>query len=305
MLNAASILLKRLDGLMLRATLGAAIVNEKGEPWCGGAGDPVAQGYKYYIPSDRDAFTQQRLKIFQDVVYYRGSQPNNNYRAHARSSLEKILTQGDKREPEVTNGNILTGGEVMDPRRFVKLEPWPGDTETYEDSEGELTDADETEQPLEWQAHEIIAIARAIARRRYGEEEPTVWRNISGYDAHTPAIRNAYPHAHSSFYVHYRDPSSPDDSTFPAIQFSGNQVCAVVCHINGRDVECEMDRCVVVDNELRIKFAGRVPQKSIRKTPSGFLINQAQPAPTIEQLVQHVESTLKREEVDGNGRIRE
>jgi hypothetical protein len=303
MLNAASTLLKRLDGLVLRTTLGAVIVNDKGEPWRGGTGDPVAQGYRYYIPSDRDAFTQQRLKIFQDVVYYRGSQPNNNYRAHARSSLEKILTQGDKREPEVTNGNILTDGEVMDPLRFVKLEPWLGDTETYEDSEGEFTDTDETEQTLEWQADEIIAIARAIARRRYGEEEPTVWRNISGYDAHTRDIRNAYSRGHSSFYIHYRNPRSPGDSTFPAIQFSGNQVCAVVCHINGRDVECEMDQCVVVDNELRIKFAGHRPRKSIRKTQRGFFINQAQHAPTIEQLVQHVESTLEREEVDANGRI--
>jgi hypothetical protein len=304
MLNAASILLKRLDGLMLRATLGAAIVNEKGEPWLGGTGDPADQGYRYYRPSDRDIFTLRRLKHFDDIVYYKGRQSRRNYRAHARSSLEKILTQGHKREPEVTDGYILTDQDTMDPRQFVKLEPWPGDTETYEDSEGEAPEADDTEQTLEWQAHEIIEVAKAIARRRYGEKEPTVWQNISGYDAHTPSICNAYPRAHSSFYIHYRDPRSPDESTFPAIRFSGDRVCAVVCHINGRDVECEMDQCVVVNNELRIKFAGRRPQKSIRKTQSGFFINQAQHAPTIEQLVQHVESTLEIEELDGNGRIR-
>ena len=305
MLNAASTLLKRLDGLVLRTTLGAVIVNDKGEPWAGGAGDPAAQGYTYYRPSDRDVFTLSRLKHFDDIVYYKGRQRNHNYRAHARRSLERILTDGNKKEPE-TNEPILTDGEDIDQEKYIKLAPWTGDTTEYPESEDDTPiDPYETEETLEWHADEIIAIAEIIARRRYGESDPTILRNIAGYVNYYPHIYQAHPDK-SNFYIHFRDPRSPGDCTVPSIRFTGEQVLALVCHLNARDVECVMDRCEVSNNALNVAIdapTAHAPQYVFRKTPSGFHVAPGRRVPTIEALVAYLGSQLESVRVDANGRV--
>jgi hypothetical protein len=307
MLNAANTLLKRLDGLVLRTTLGAVIVNDKGEPWVGGAGDPAAQGYKYYIPTEKDTVTQQRLNRFRNVVYYRGSQPNHNYRAHAKSSLVKILTEGSKREPE-TNQPILMDGDMIDPAKYTTLAPWPGNIAEHTESDDDSPDdPDETEETLEWQADEIIAIAQTIAQRRYGEANPTILRNIAEYVNYDPSIYQAYPRGKSSFYIHFRDPRSPDNCTAPSIQFTGEQVLALVCHINERGVECVMDRCEVIDNNaLKVTIdvsTARAQQYVFRKTPRGFHVAPGRREPTVEALVAYLGSRLEAVRVDANGRV--
>jgi hypothetical protein len=252
MLNAASILLKRLDGLMLRATLGAAIVNERGEPWRGGAGDPVAQGYRYYIPSDRDAVTYERLGKCGEIVYYKGNQPRHSYRAHAKSSLLNILNEGTRREPE-TQAQILNPGDGIIETNFVTLQP----LETHDN--GSVSDSSE-DAPLlydnieaqEWSADDLIEVAKAIARIRYRIDTPTVFHNITGYTVFSTPPYDRWDRI-TPVYIHFYNPDPESQCTNPRLEYHGDRLRAVLCHRNGRQVECNRDQCELIDGKLNIQ----------------------------------------------------
>ena len=312
MKNAAKTLLKSLDGLLLETKLNGAIVNERNEPWLGGSEDPFEMGYRYYRPKDRDSITQKQFKCSKEegrrkeVVYYKGLQKNHNYRSHLKDSLDGILAQHHRKEPE-TGDMIIGQHNPIDRANFVRLEPLLG----FED-DGTSSD-DEPEEPvfqlLEWSVTEMLTVIQVVARKRYGQTNPVILYNMQGYmdDAR---ISNIYP-VTTPIYIHIRDPNSPDQCEIPEaqyipeLQYTGSDRLVKASHINERLVECEMARCEMEGEYLKITCYRRSKTfMRVKKTSGGFFIDSSLNALSLQDLVHKIDSdsNLQPTQLNHNGR---